>query len=193
MRRGADQAADAGGRERILEGTGVSADDVLSEALLSLLQYPPERLEGTWEGLAVRIARNKAIDAWRASQAGLRGTDRRAQLRVVSGDAEREGPDGEAEPPLLETVPSTWADPETEYLDTEITLELRDLARAILPDRERGVFFAIHYGGLSRREVGAGLGLTGQRIGQIFNSACRSLESHMNYPYESDRPSERGN
>lgn len=81
-------------------------------------------------------------------------------------------------------VPSTWGDPEAEYLATETTLELRDLARAILSDKEREVFFAIHYRGLTRREVGERLGLTGQRIGQIYNAACRRLEAHMNYPYE---------
>ena len=184
---------DVGGRERILDGTGVSADDVLYNALPALLQHPPERLQGSWEGLATAIARNRAIDAVRASQAGLRGTDHRARLHLVSGDAEREGPAGETEPPLLEVVPSTWADPEAEYLATETTLELRDLARAILSDREREVFFAIHYDGFSRREVGARLRLTGQRIGQIYKAACRRLEAHMNYPYESDRPSERRN
>ena len=189
----ADPSTDLGGRERILEGTGMSSKDVLSKALVSLLQYSPEGIEDNWEGLAVTIARNKAIDAWRASQAGLRGTDHRDEMRVISGDAEREGPDGETEPPLLEMVPSTWPDPETEYLATETTLELRDLARAILSDREREVFFAIHFLGLTRREVGARLGLTGQRIGQIYNAACRRLEAHMNYPYETDRPSERGN
>ena len=192
-RRGAHEVDDVGGRERILEGTGVSADDVLSEALFALLQYSPEGLQDTWEGLAVTIARNKAIDARRASQAGLRGTDHRSQLQLISGDAEREGPDGETAPSLLEMVPSTWGDPEAEYLATETTLELRGLARAILSDREREVFFAIHYDSLSRREVGARLGLTGQRIGQIYNAACRRLEAHMNYPYESDRPGERGN
>ena len=192
-RRGADEVADAGGRERILEGTGISADDVLSEALGALLQRPPETLQGEWEGLAVTIARNKAIDALRASQAGLRGTDHRPALQLVSGNAEREGPDGETAPPLLEMVPSTWGDPEAEYLRTETALELRDLARAILPDREREIFLAIHYDGLTRREVGAQRGLTGQRIGQIYNVACRRLEAHMNYPYELDRPGERGN
>ena len=38
------------------EGTGFSADDVLSEALIGLLEYSPERLKGTWESLAVTIA-----------------------------------------------------------------------------------------------------------------------------------------
>ena len=191
-RRGADDVDDGGSRERILEGTAVSAHDVLSKALVDLLQYSPERLKESWEGLAVTIARRKAIDALRASQSGLKGTEHRPKLQLVSGDAEREGPDGKTAPPLLEMVPSTWGDPEAEYLATETTLELRDLARAILSDRERDVFFAIHYLGLSRREVGARLSLTGQRIGQIYKAACRRLEAHMNYPYESDRPSEGG-
>lgn len=189
----ADDVDDDGGRERILDGIGVSADDVLASALPELLQYPPGQLQGSWEGLATTIARRRAIDAVRASQAGLRGTDYRSPLKLVSGDAEREVSDGEAEPPLFEMVPSTWGDPEAEYLATETTLELRDLARSILSDREREVFFAIHYRGVSRREVGAQLGLTGQRIGQIYNAACRRLEAHMHYPYETDRPSERGN
>lgn len=192
-RRRADEVDDDGGRERILDGTGVSADDVLSNALIELLGYRPEQIQESWEGLATTIARRRAIDAVRASRAGLRGTEHRSPLELVSGDAEREGPDGEAEPPLLEMVPSTWGDPEAEYLATETTLELRDLARAILSDREREVFFAIHYRGLSRREVGARLDLTGQRTGQIYNAACRRLEGHMNYPYETDRPGERGN
>ena len=74
-----------GKTEQILKGTAVSADDVLAEALVGLLRYPPERLEGTWEGLAVVIAHNKAVDALRASQKGLRDTDHRPQLRLVSG------------------------------------------------------------------------------------------------------------
>ena len=102
-------------------------------------------------------------------------------------------PTGRPSRPFSKWFPSTWAHPEAEYLATETTLEFRDLARAILSDRERKVFFAIHYLGLSRREVGARLSLTGQRIGQIYNAACRRLEAHMDYPYESDRPSERGN
>ena len=94
-------------RERIREGTGFSADDVLSEALFGLLEYSPERLKGTWEGLAVTIAGNKATDALRASTKGLRGTDHRPELRIVSGDAGGKGPDGDREPALFEVLPAT--------------------------------------------------------------------------------------
>ena len=45
-RRRADDVDDVGGRERILDGTGVSADDVLSNALPELLRYPPGAAPG---------------------------------------------------------------------------------------------------------------------------------------------------
>ena len=92
------QSNNADDPELILEGTGVSANDVLSEACEGLLLYPPERLHRTWEGLAVTIAENKANDALRSAGKGLRGTDHRTPLRLVSGGLEREGPDGKTEP-----------------------------------------------------------------------------------------------
>ena len=169
--------------ERILDGTGVSADDVLSEAFLALLRYPPERLESTWEALAVRIAEYKAIDALRASEKGLRGTDHRPELHLVSGDLEREGPDGEIEPSIFEGMPSDWGDPEAEYLEIEAVLELRDLARKLLDDRQQRIFFAIHFDDYTRREVGEQLGLTSQRVGQIYKEAVGRLEAHLDYPF----------
>lgn len=179
-------SSSAGDIERILEGTGVSAKDVLSEALIGLLQYPPERLEDTWEGLAVTIAERKAVNALRAFGKGLRGTDHRPQLRLVSGDAEREGPDGETEPALLEAIPSNWGDPEAEYYVLQGVLKLRDLARELLGDRDQKIFFAIHFQHYSRTEVGDWLGLTSQRVGQIYNTALQQLETHPNYPFKLD-------
>ena len=157
---------------------------MLSEALLGLLRYPPERLEDTWEGLAVTIAENKAVDALRASGKGLRGTDYRPPLHLVSGDAEREGLDGETEPTLLEVIPSNWGDPEAEYYVLQGVLKLRDLARELLDDRARKIFFAIHFQHYSRTEVGDWLGLTSQRIGQIYNAALQQLETHPDYPFK---------
>ena len=180
----ASQSNNTGGMERILVGTGVSTDDVLSEALCGLLQYPPERLEGTWEGLAVTIAGNKAIDALRAAGKGLHGTEHRNLLHLVSGDLQREGPDGEMEPALFESLPSNWGDPEAEYFVLQDALKVRDLAREALSDRDRKIFFAIHFDGDSRKEVGERLGLTSQRIGQIYNAALRTLEAHPDYPFK---------
>ena len=172
--------------EQVLEGTAVSADDVLAEALVGLLQYSPERLEGTWEGLAVGIAHNKAVDALRDSQKGLRGTEHRHTLHLMSGDAEMQGPGGGTKPPLFEVLPSNWGDPEAEYLVLEKVLELRNLARDVLDERDREIFFAIHFEGCSRTDVGERVGLTSQRIGQIYRAALRSLESQPNCPFKLD-------
>ena len=183
-----DGPISANDKERILAGTGISADDVLSEALFGLLQFPAERLEGSWEGLAVRIAENKAVDALRASEKGLRGTDHRLQIHIESGDLERIGPDGEPEPSIFDTLASEWGNPEAEYIALQDSLQLRDLARAILDTRQQEVFFAIHFLDYSRKEVGDKLDLTSQRIGQIYNAALRTLEAHPDFPYKPIHP-----
>ena len=183
----AETEPSTGDPEWILYGTGVSAEDVLSEALTELLQYPTDRLKGTWEGLAVGIARNKAVDALRDSGKGLRGTDHRGELHLVSGDAEREGPDGETEPSIFDLTPSEWGDPEAEYLEyleLEATLKLRNLAREVLDDRQQRIFFAIHFDDNTRREVGEQLGLTSQRIGQIYKASLLTLVGHPDYPFK---------
>ena len=175
---------DAVGVELILDGTGVSADDVLSEAFVALLGYPPSRLEGEWEGLGVGIAEHKALDAMRASQKGLRGTDHRDQLHLVSGDVERDGPDGETEPSIFEVIPSDWGNPEAEYLEIEAALKLRNLARELLDERQQRIFLAIHFDDYTRREVGEQLGLTSQRVGQIYKASLLTLEAHFDYPFK---------
>ena len=179
----ASQSNNADDPELILEGTGVSANDVLSEACEGLLLYPPERLHGTWEGLAVTIAENKATDALRSAGKGLHGTDHRTPLRLVSGDLERKGPDGETEPAIFDTLPGNWCDPEAEFFVLDDVLKLRNLAREFLDDRDLGIFFAIHFDGDSRKEVGARFGLTGQRVSQIYNAALSTLEAHPDYPF----------
>ena len=190
---GADRTGETDGWERTVSGSGESADDVLAEALIALLKFPADRLDDTWEGLAVTIAHHKAVDAWRAAQKGLSGTDHRPPLHLVSGDTERQGPDGETEPSLFEVLPATWGDPEAEYFELRGVLDLRNLAREILDDRERQVFFAIHFDDRTRREVGEQLGLTGQRIGQIYHAACQRLAAHPYYARELQQPGERGN
>ena len=44
----------------------------------------------------------------------------------------------------------------------------------------------IHFEGDSRAEIGERLGLTSQRIGQIYRAVLRSLENHPNYPFKLD-------
>ena len=180
----ASQTNGTGSVERILKGTGVSADDVLSEAFLALLEFPSERLKGTWEGLAGTIAHHKAVDALRASQKGIGGTDDQPELRLVSGDVRSVGPDGEMGPPLFELLPNNSDDMEAEYFVMEDALKLRDLAREILDGRAQEIFFAIHFCGYKRKEVADQFDLTSQRIGQIYSASLRSLEDHPDYPFK---------
>ena len=167
----------------------VTADDVLGEAFVALLEYPPEKVEHSWKGLAVRIAERKTFDAIRTSKKGLRATEHRHQMRLVSGDAEKKGPDGGTEPTLFEAIPSPSPDPEAEYLELEFALTLRDLARDVLDERDREIFFAIHFSGYTRIEVGRQFDLTSQRISQIYLAAARTLYNHPDYPFKSaNRP-----
>lgn len=179
-------------RNQLLVGGAVTPDDVLREALADLLQYPPGGLKETWEALAVEIAHNKAVDAYRASQKGLRGTEHRDRLHLVSGDAEREGPGGEARAPLLEVLPGNWDGPEVECERVEKALVLRDLAREVLDERERNIVFAILFQGYSRREVGEELELTSQRVGQIFRDSMKRLATDPNNPFTSKDMQEGG-
>ena len=178
-------------RNQLLEGGAVTPDDVLREALAALLQYPPGRLKGEWEALAVEIAHNKAVDAHRASQKGLGGTEHRDRLYLVSGDAQREGPDGETQAPLLELLPGDWDGPEVECERVEKALVFLDLAREVLNEREREVVFAI-LKGCSRKEVAEELELTSQRVGQIFSDAMNRLGTDPNNPFTSEDSQEGG-
>lgn len=151
--------------ERVLIG-GTSADDVLQESLFGLLDYNPSKLKETWERLAVRIARNKAIDAIRQATSGRRDSATGREIGIVPLDRalSSSGPEG---PRPIELLPG-GRDPEAEFTAIHQELVLRDLARDHLDDRERRIFFEIHYRGRSRADVGREVGLTGARVGQIY-------------------------
>ena len=169
------------GHEWVLKG-GASAEDILQSALEGLL-VTGEGFSGSWEALAVTIARNKAIDALRASRKGWGGTEHRQELQVLSGDAEIGGRDGEPVTTRFEVIPDDYYNPEEVYMATWSVVELRDLARELLNDRERIIFFGIRFLERTRRDLGDELGLTSQRVGQIYEKAMRILEADPRYPY----------
>ena len=152
---------------------GESPDDVLQTAALALLSYPPSRLTTTWEALAVGIARNKAKDALRRATSGRRmsseeGEDAR-EINVVPLSTGSEGQDP------IDSVPADVDTPETEFIATRQQQILLRLARELLSDRDRRIFFEIHHLGINRAEVGRSLGLTGQRVGQIYRRVAEQL------------------
>src|SRR6185369_4342281 len=109
--------------ERILHG-GQSADDVLQEALIALLEYDAGKLRTTWEALSVGIARKKAFAALRRATRGRR-----------AGSAGRGDPDDVTVIPLDATLidpRDETADPELAFEHTQQQLVLLRLAARIL-------------------------------------------------------------
>ena len=170
--------------ERILRGSAVSADDVLAEAVEHLLLYPPSRLrlQDSWEALGFTIARNKAVSALRAAGAGLRGTKHREPLHLVSIDTQSQTQDGDSAATVLQMLPN-GVDLEEAYIERQHSLMLRDFARDVLNQRSLLVFFAIHFEGRYRADIGDELGVTGQRVSQIYREACERLRTHPNNPF----------
>lgn len=162
------------GSELTLVG-GESADDVLQDALLALLSYDPAQLTKSWEALAVGIAQNKAKQALRRATKGRRSSSSSddspvEELKVVPlTTSDNDG----LEP--IDTLSAEGADPEDEFIATRQQLILLRLARVLLDDRDRRIFFDVHHLGIPRAEVGRSLGLTGQRVGQIYQSVAKRL------------------
>jgi RNA polymerase sigma factor (sigma-70 family) len=152
------------GSERALHG-GESADDVLQEALIALLEYDPARLRTTWEALGVGIAKKKALTALRRATRGRRaGAGEPDELTVIPLDAAPElGDDAEDR------------DPERAFERTQQQLVLLRLAKERLSDRERTVFFGIHFDGTTRAALAEEVGLTPQAVGQMYVRVVKTL------------------
>ena len=176
--------------ERILPGTGDSADDILARAHADLLRYPADKLGGSWEALGVTIARNKAVSALRAAYAGLRETEHRESQYLVSTDAQIRDRDNGGT--LGQVLASEVVGPEEEYIELERSLKLRDFARDVLDEPSLYVFLTIHFGRGRRADIGKELRLTGQRVSQIYREAYERLVTHPDNPFKSDQPHQGG-
>jgi RNA polymerase sigma factor (sigma-70 family) len=150
---------------------GVSARDILQEALLDLLRHLPEE-DTRWEGLGVRIAQRKAMAALTESRRGRR---RRGQPDIEVGSADIEDADGER---LVEQLPDHMPSLTLEQAEEEVRLLRRQQAlhRAAetLNDRDRQIVLRIMRGD-TRVAIGQDLKLTPQRIGQINAQALIKL------------------
>lgn len=174
---GTDVARRIGGpvAEELLAGSS-SASDILAEALAALLRTPEDAVTTSWEALAGGIAQNKAKGALRAAGAGLRETEHRPRLRVVPGD--RRGPpdaDGEPTASPFEVLVDPRADPEREFMETAQQLELVKLARDLLSERDRKIFFGLHFEGRTRVSLAQELGLTPPGVTHVYRTVARRL------------------
>ena len=165
-----------------LTGGGVSAEDVLTEAFGALLRTPETRVTTTWEGLAVGIARNKTKGALRKAGAWLRETEHRPKLTVISGDAPgRPGPDGDPPEPLLELIEDPAVDLDDEFTKTSQQLELLRLAQEILDDRDRTIFFGMHFGTRTRQSLATEFDLTAPGVTHVYRTTAKRLHDHPRF------------
>jgi RNA polymerase sigma factor (sigma-70 family) len=156
------------GSERALHG-GESADDVLQDALIALLEYDPGKLRTTWEALSVGIARKKAFAALRRATRGRRrqrtNPDDPDDVTVIALDG------GFAD---LRDERDEY-DPEAAFERTQQQLVVLRLARQRLSTREQKVFFGIHFDGVSRAALADQVGLTPQAVGQMYVRVVKAL------------------
>jgi len=126
--------------------------------------------------------------ALRRSQKGLRATSTRARLRLVSGDQTVEGTDQSegAAVTVFDAQIESAVDGEEEFNALHNAQRLIDLARELLSERELRVFLDLHCGERTRGELANELGLTPQRVGQIYADSLEQLETHPKYPYRDD-------
>jgi DNA-directed RNA polymerase specialized sigma24 family protein len=135
--------------------------------------------EGPFLPFALRVARNKALDALNRAEARRR--DRSLSQPISSGADDSEGL-------VLGDVaagsPGADADyfARVDHLETIQRLSLAEEAiYEALSDREREVFLAVRVSGKSRAAVGRELDppLSGQRVGQLIASATVKVRSYM--------------
>lgn len=171
------------GPEHAIVG-GTSADDVLQEAAADLLMLEDVASVRDWPALGIVVAARRAMDALDGAGKHLRGTDLRPELYLVSADAAASENYEDEGPGVLRDLPNQSLSPEDEVVIIQSALGLLNLAREVLEGREMKIFLEIKFSRRSRRELGDELGLTAQRVGQLYQEASRSLEAHPQYPYK---------
>jgi hypothetical protein len=160
----------------------VSAADILSDSLGSLLQTPESEVTTSWEALAVGTARNNAKGALRDSQAWLRGTANRPTLTVVSGDdpGPEAGDNGSGAPPF-EMLADPDVDLDEDFMKTSQQLELIRLARDILNGRDRTIFLGRHFGTRTRDSLAEEFDLTPPGVTHVYRMTAKRLHDHPRF------------
>ena len=164
------------GSDRVIAGMDPWA--VVDEAWASMAENG-FRSEGPFIPFALRVARNKALDAKNRAEARRRDRSLEEPVSMAAG---------EAEPVVLADVTAGSAGAEADYFaQTEHVDVIRRLALAedaiygTLSDTERDVFLAVRVSGKSRAAVGRELDppISGQRVGQIVAAATMKIKTHV--------------
>jgi DNA-directed RNA polymerase specialized sigma24 family protein len=164
------------GSDRVI--AGMDPWVVVDEAWVSMAEKG-FRSEGPFLPFALRVARNKALDAKNRAEARRRDRSLDEPLTLVGGDPEAM---------VLADVTAGSPGAEDDYFSKAEHVEaIRRLALAedaiyrALSETERAVFLAVRVTGKSRAAVGRELDppITGQRVGQIVAAATMKIKDHV--------------
>lgn len=154
---------------------GASLEDTFSEALIALLQYEPHE-DVNWEAIGITIAHRKAVAAVRTARKN-RGLQDGSELGIVSLDLENKR--GER---LVEAHPDSGALTDDEVIDqilqADRILAIRKVAEEILSSRDRDIFFRSTRGD-TNAAIAKGVGVTEQRVGQIYRESVRKINATL--------------
>lgn len=154
---------------------GASAEDVLSEAVHALLQYAPDG-DVIWEAVGSTIAQRRAIAAVRTARKN-RSLPAGSEIGITSLDLENE--DGG---PLFGELADPSAPTDDEIIDgvlrAERVLAIRTVAEEVLPLRDRDIVFRVTRGE-TNEAVASDVGLSAQRVGQIYRESTRRINARL--------------
>ena len=150
---------------------GISVEDVFSEALHALLQYEPEG-DVDWDAVGMTIAQRRAIDAVRKARKN-RGLPDGSEIRITSLDLENE--EGER---LVDRIADSGDLTDDEAVDRVLRakrlLAFRAVAGEVLSQRDRDIVLRVTRGE-TRVAIAEDVGLTQQRVGQIYGKSMRKI------------------
>jgi DNA-directed RNA polymerase specialized sigma24 family protein len=164
------------GSDRVI--AGMDPWVVVDEAWASMAERG-FRSEGPFLPFALRVARNKALDAKYRAEARRRDRSLDEPLTLVGADPE---------PMVLADVTAVSPGAEDDYFSkTEHVDAIRRLALAeeaiyeTLSDTERAVFLAVRVSGKSRAAVGREQDppISGQRVGQVVAAATIKIKAYV--------------
>jgi len=154
---------------------GASVEDVFSEALNTLLRYEPHG-DVSWEAIGITIAQRRAVAAVRTATKH-RGLPDGTEIGIMSLDLENE--QGER---LVDAQPDPDALADDEVIDqilrADRVLAIRKVAEDILPQRDRDIFFRFTRGE-TKVAIAKDVGLSGQRVGQIYRESVRKINATL--------------
>jgi RNA polymerase sigma factor (sigma-70 family) len=157
-------------------GRGIDPWDVVDEAWSSMAAQNFER-QGPFKPFAIRVARNKAIDALRRAEVKRMGPSLDAPLY------EDEGEEITRKDLLLgsEGADVDYFEHGNEMEKVELLALVEEALDRALTTIEKKVFLEVQFNEKSRAAVGRELipPVTGQRVGQIMATALIKIRSHL--------------